>query len=116
MNQPWDMLRAELYDTIRDQDQHPRKRPCVYCSALTRSRYQVCMAHDDLIDLDPGYPSALDETVETSPQGSPVSSSAEAAGPHATAPGAVSRGQAARTNGSQVGRPEVAALDIQVRA
>lgn len=59
---PWDLYRAEMFDTIRGQDEHPKARACKYCGAPTRSRYQVCLAHDDLIDLDPGYPAVVDET------------------------------------------------------
>lgn len=87
----WDMFRAELYDTIRGQDQHPAQRPCVYCSAPTRSRYQVCLAHDDLIELDPGYPAALESAdVSREPQPSaPAVSSAALPSPSAALPAAL---------------------------
>lgn len=55
------MYRAELADTIRGQQSSRPALPCVYCSAPTKSIYQVCCAHSDLIDLDPGHPAALVE-------------------------------------------------------
>lgn len=47
----WDLHRAELFDTITAQRQRAL-RPCVYCGHPTRALSQVCLAHDDLIDLD----------------------------------------------------------------
>lgn len=59
---PWDMYRAEMTDTIRGHRKSRPALPCKYCGHPTKSVYQVCLAHDDLIDLDPGYPAALEET------------------------------------------------------
>lgn len=66
MSLPWDPFRAELADTMRGNKDARPKRPCVYCSQPTRALSGVCLAHEDLIDFDAGYPAALDET-ETNP-------------------------------------------------
>ncbi len=50
---PWDMLRAEMFDTIRSQPDARPKRNCLYCGTLTRAVSQVCTAHSDLPSVDP---------------------------------------------------------------
>ncbi len=50
-NGPWDVFAAELADTARGANH--KKRPCVYCGALTRAVSGVCLAHSDLPRFDP---------------------------------------------------------------
>lgn len=59
---PWDMFRSELVDTMHGQHKSRPALPCKYCGVPTRSIYQVCCDHTDLLDLDPQAPAALEET------------------------------------------------------
>ena len=64
MTLPWDMLAAELSDTMRGgKDSRPR-RPCVYCGKLTRALNYVCTAHDDLPSREPAYVGSRHDQVE----------------------------------------------------
>lgn len=80
----WDVFRAEYADTVRGQHKSRPALPCRYCGHPTKSLYQVCLAHDDLIDLDAGYPAALesaDTLMEPHPSVSAVSSASLPASP-----------------------------------
>lgn len=45
---------------MRGQHNSRPKLPCRYCGQLTKSLYQVCLDHDDLLDLDQAHPAALE--------------------------------------------------------
>ena len=49
----WDVLRAELADTVRSSQYAKPLRECLYCGAKTRALSQVCTAHSDLPKIDP---------------------------------------------------------------
>lgn len=58
----WDPFRAELADTIRGMKHNLPKRPCLYCGAVTKSVFQVCMvAHSDLPSLDEDLAASANE-------------------------------------------------------
>lgn len=105
---PWDIFKAELADTMRGQDEHPQARACVFCGALTRSRYRVCLAHDDLIDLDPGYPAAL---VEPREHASRDELAAELSPPTLGSTSAAAHGDGTQAGTNGDGPADAAALD-----
>lgn len=53
MTAGWDVLRAELADTMRSTQYAKPLVPCFYCGVPTRALGGICTAHDDLPANDP---------------------------------------------------------------
>lgn len=49
----WDVIAAELVDTVASQRQLKTKRACIYCATPTTAISRVCPAHSDLPTYDP---------------------------------------------------------------